>query len=969
MTKNQTTNYPDFLEESLKYGFIHNMNYKNSNYAPKILVNDMETGQHVLTDLQNEINKSISFCINVAFVTEAGIGMIKSQLSDFSDRGGKGKLLISPYLGFNHPNALKELLKLKNVEVRMTDEALNSHAKIYLFNHGIEQVAIIGSSNLTHNALKVNYEWNIKLNSTQDGDFIYRSQREFDKIWNQSSELTIELIESYQKNIFSSTTLNIQKIMESREDYSKEIKPNIMQQSALDGILSIRKAGKKRGLVISATGTGKTYLSAFDVKEFKPNKFIFIVHREQILRKACVDYQRVVGFRDEEACIYKSGMDISNKKYIFTTIQTLQKNGNLASFSKDYFDYILIDEVHKAGANTYQKVMNYFEPEFLLGMTATPERTDGKNIYEMFDYNIAYEIRLQAALNEEMLCPFLYYGVSDYGQDDELISEDIDFNRLIAQERIEHIIEKIEYYGCSGEVVRGLMFCSSKKEAWELSILLNQQGYKTKALTGENSQEYRTQVVKEIEEGKIDYILTVDIFNEGIDIPSINQVVMLRNTESSIIFIQQLGRGLRKHQSKEFVTIIDFIGNYRNNYLIPIALFGDQSMNKDNYRRELVNRNQLQGITTINFEEIAREKIFESINNTSLSSLKILKEKYEELENRLGRTPLLKDFIENNNVDPIVFFESNIKHYGQFLIKMKNSLYRFNNEIGDKILTFLSKELLDGKRAHELILLKELLNKDEVSMEEYKNILYSLDLSVEEEVIKSVINVLTFDFYKDADKKKYGNNIIEVDSNRIFLSNHVRKILNNKSIRMLVEDAIETGLIRSRKYDLTQYLTIGEKYSRKDACRLLLWNKDESSTMYGYKTKHGSTPIFVTYHKSDEISESTKYNDHFVNENTLHWVSKPSRYLYSGDIRKILNHKEMGIDNHLFIKKEDGEGRDFYYLGQIDVIEDSEVEFVKDVDGKTINYVELDFNLNNPISYLLYNYFEDNRKFDGSSVD
>lgn len=958
MVDNVLSNYQEYLEESLKYGFIHQTHYKNNNYAPSILVNDADTGQTVLTDIQNEINKSQSFCINVAFVTEAGIGMIKSQLSDFSDRGGNGKLLVSPYLGFNHPNALKELLKLRNVEVRMTNASLNSHAKMYLFNHGIEQVAIIGSSNLTHNALKVNYEWNIKLNSTENGEFIYRSQREFDKIWHQSEPLTLNLIEDYQRTLFASTTLQSDQLKELKVQYTKTIQPNLMQKSALEGIQAIRQAGKRRGLVVSATGTGKTYLSAFDVRTVNPDKFLFIVHREQILRKALQDYQRVIGFKDEEACIYQTGMNLSEKKYIFATIQTLYKDYNLTRFESDYFDYILIDEVHKAGAVSYQKVIDYFEPEFLLGMTATPERTDGKNIYELFDYNIAYEIRLQAALNEDMLCPFLYFGVTDYYQDGELISEEVNFSDLISQDRVQHIIDKVEYYGCSGDKVRGLMFCSSKREARELSNLLNQRGYRTKALTGEDPQTYRIETVKALENGILDYILTVDIFNEGIDIPSINQVVMLRNTESSIIFIQQLGRGLRKHTSKEFVTIIDFIGNYRNNYLIPIALFGDQSMNKDNYRRELVNRNQIQGITTINFEEIARKQIFDSINNTSLSSLKILREKYFELENRLGRTPLLQDFILNESVDPIVFFEKTINHYGEFLIKVKNTSLSFNHLQATQLLTFICKELLDGKRPHELYVLKWLVScRGILSISEIKKRFSEVNLAVDSRQLQSMINVLTLSFFSTATQNKYGKNLITLIEDRVEFVESLIEALKISEFRVLLSDAIETGLLRSQNYRINQTLTIGQKYSRKDACRLLLWDKDESSTMYGYKTKHQTTPIFVTYHKSADISETTQYGDQFINEQIFHWYTRSNRTLNSKEVQEIVEHKQRQNEIHLFVKKEDGEGRDFYYLGPMNVINGSERNEM--MPNSETPVVTMNFKLVHPISYELLHYFKE----------
>ena len=557
------------LKQSLNYGFIHNVNYKDNSYSPKVLTNNPKTGEYVLTEIQNELNKSLSFCMNVAFVTTTGIGMLKTQLLDFSDRGGTGKILVSPYLGFNDPAALQELLKLKNIEVRMTDEKVNSHAKLYIFNHVKEQSVIVGSSNLTHSAMKMNYEWNVKLTSTDNGDFIQRTQKDFDMLWNNSIPLNQKTISDYEANrkqLVHTEMLNDTNTP-TTTDYPV-ITPNEMQEEAVQAITSLRKQGAERALVISATGTGKTYLGAFDVKKYQPKRMLFLVHREQILRDAEESFQKVIGFDDKESVIYKSGDDLTNKKYVFATVQSLSRNENLDQLDFDTFDYILIDEVHHAAANSYQKIMNYFNPDFYLGLTATPERTDGQNIYELFQYNVAYEIRLQDALAEEMLSPFLYYGVSEMRRaDGELIDEKEDFSNLVTSERVDHILEKVAYYEVSSEETRGLIFCSRNKEAEELSEELNTRGLKTAALSGKNSQEVRERHVQQLESGELDYILTVDIFNEGVDIPSLNQIIMLRNTQSSIVFVQQLGRGLRLHPEKDYVTIIDFIGNYKK-YLL-----------------------------------------------------------------------------------------------------------------------------------------------------------------------------------------------------------------------------------------------------------------------------------------------------------------------------------------------------------------------------------------------------------------
>ena len=373
------------LLESMQFGFIDRVRFRHVTYAPKILINNAEENRFVLTDLQEELLKSTAFYFSVAFVTQSGISMIKAQLADLATRGVQGKILISPYLDFNDPLAMYDLLRLPNVEARISQESMQLHSKYYLFEQDNKQVLIAGSSNLTATALKQNYEWNIKLNSTDNGDLLYQTKQEFDRIWDLSRPLAVDIIESYKRK--RKPVIQVTSIEEEvSADYkTSQIKPNSMQEEALAGLQGVRDNGAKKALVISATGTGKTYLSALDVRQVNPERVLFIVHREQILSKSLESFQRVLGFSDDEACLYKSGVDIADKKYIFATIQTLSRDEHLQRFAPDFFDYILIDEVHKAGAESYKKVMNYFTPDFLLGMTATPERTDGQNIYELFD--------------------------------------------------------------------------------------------------------------------------------------------------------------------------------------------------------------------------------------------------------------------------------------------------------------------------------------------------------------------------------------------------------------------------------------------------------------------------------------------------------------------------------------------------------------------------------------------------------
>ena len=268
---------------------------------------------------------------------------------------------------------------------------------------------------------------------------------------------------------------------------------------------------------------------------------------------------------------------------MFAMCSTLVRH--LKVFPPNAFDYIVIDEAHRVGASGYRAIMDYFHPDFCLGMTATPNRTDGYDVFAAFNHVIAYQITLQDALANDMLVPFHYFGISDLEIDDEAVEDASYFNKLTSEERVRHITEKIEEYTIDKKSRRGLIFCNRNDEALALSDAFNRRGYRTTAISGADGDERRNEAIDRLERGELEYLFSVDILNEGIDIPSVNQIIMLRRTESAIVFVQQLGRGLRKDTNKEFVLVLDFIGNYQKNFLVPVALSGDKTFNKDRLRR------------------------------------------------------------------------------------------------------------------------------------------------------------------------------------------------------------------------------------------------------------------------------------------------------------------------------------------------------------------------------------------------
>ncbi|MGE7132997.1 DUF3427 domain-containing protein [Lysinibacillus xylanilyticus] len=950
------------IENSLYKGFIDQNKTVSAQFKPKLLTNKHH--ENVLSTILQELKTCKTFIFSVAFITEGGLATLKTMLYDLKQKGINGRILTSTFLNFNQPKMFKELLKLDNVEVRVTSEK-GFHSKGYIFEHQDYYSLIVGSSNLTGSALKANYEWNVFLTSLESGEIINHFKNQFEDAWDEAIPLKEEWIANYKQyyepqpfvKYTTSNTLELKaEYLTNALTESLAIQPNKMQTAALEQINALRATGTKKGLIISATGTGKTYLSAFDVRSFSPKKMLFIVHREQILKKAMQDYRKILGGHEDDFGILSGTSKDVHAKYLFATIQTISRDCYFQQFAKDQFDYVLIDEVHKAGAESYLKIINYFTPNFLLGMTATPERTDRFNIYELFDYNIAYEIRLQAALEEEMLCPFHYFGVLDYEKDGLTIDDTTELQKLVSSERVKHIIEKINYYGYSGDRIRGLMFCSSKEEVHELSTSLNREGLKTIGLTGDNSQNEREEAIHKLNSGELEYILTVDIFNEGIDIPFLNQIVMLRQTQSSIIFIQQLGRGLRKHDSKEYVTIIDFIGNYKNNYLIPIALSGDQTMNKDNVRRKTVNTNYIQGVSTINFEEIAKKKIFDAINNTNLSTLKTLRDAYTEMKNRLGRIPFLIDFIEQNSIDPEVIVGYSDNYYN-FVLKMKESIPSLT-EYELSVLGMFSKEFLNGKRVHEILLIETLLSDESISRESFVQRLKEFGTYVDDATIQSVENMFSLKFHVQNDVKKYKfKPIIEIVDGHYQFNKEIQESLRDSNFKGYIEDIVKCAYVKNEKYDKTKAMTLFEKYSRRDACRLLNWPHDDSSTIFGYRAKHNTCPIFVTYHKKDEVETSQAYGDEFLAPELFRWFTRNRLTLDSVEVKNILTYKESGMKIHLFTKKDDGEGTDFYYMGQADIVDGSaKNEKMPDGKGNQLSVVTMNLVLEQPVNYDIYHY-------------
>ena len=956
----QTQNYSiQELQQSLATALIDNKINSLPDLQPQIIYNDYNSGSNLLVELLQELQICKRFYFAIAFITQSGLICLKECLKLLQEKNITGDILTTDYLYFNQPKALQELQQYPNLNIRIYTKE-NFHIKGYIFEQNDYYTLIVGSNNLTQTALKANKEWSLKINSLANGALINNTLSQFQQMWQEAMPLTNIWLKQYATKYHSLQKLKRQFATAQENISTNDITPNKMQQEALKALEKLQQDNKHKALLISATGTGKTYLSAFAVKKANPKRLLFLAHREQILKQACKTFAKIIP--DIQYGILSANHKDFHKPYLFATINMLSKEENLTQFAPTHFDYIIIDETHRAGASSYLKILNYFQPQFLLGMTATPERTDGFDIYQLFDHNIAYEIRLNQAMQENLLCPFHYFGITDITVDDQEINDNSTFNDLTTDARVTHIINQSQYYGFSGERLRGLIFCSQIEEAQILSQKFNERGFNTIALSGKDSQETRTNAIHKLEQKErstgLDYIFTVDIMNEGIDIPAINQIIMLRPTKSAIIFVQQLGRGLRKYPQKDYVVILDFIGNYQNNFMIPIALSGDTSYNKDNIRHYVAEGNRfIFGSSTIHFDKVARQKIYQAIDSAKLSDTALLKNEYLQLKQKLGKIPSIFDFSQFGSIDILKFLDK-FKTYHNFLQKYdRDYTIRFNT-IQEEILYFISYRFAKGKRIHELIALKLLLKNTSHLLTDIEQILttkYHQEFT--EQIKVSLIRNLTNLFTISNEQAKFSNCIfIKEYDNDYIISDIFKSALQDEKFYFQINEILDFALERYQKYYQNKYkntnLVLYQKYTYEEVCYLLNWpQKINPNAMAGYfyeKTTH-TMPVFINYIAPDK--KRVDYTNEILSNTLITAYSKSNRKLDSSDAKHIYNAKEEQNKLYLFVRKpsEDKEAKEFYFLGEI--IAQGNPEFAPKYNGFKILY-----KLDTPVRADIFDY-------------
>ncbi|AIT61925.1 DUF3427 domain-containing protein [Corynebacterium doosanense] len=950
------------IAPNVEYGFLDAHVNSDRLHHPLLVSNtDDSTMYKAICD---ELARSQSFTFSVAFITNSGLALLKQALVDFR---GRGTIITSTYQDFNEPNAFRELLNLDNVDayVVSADDSEGFHAKGYLFRQDFGLTAIVGSSNLTSQALKVNQEWNLRFSALAGGHIVGQLDAAVAKQRDRAIPLTHAWIDDYEIR-------RRPRILPPLTRTSAQLVPNRMQKAALEALRELVDEGKKRALIVSATGTGKTILAAFAARSAAPERLLFIAHREQILTKAKQSFQDVFDAPSEDFGLYVGGTKQLDRRYVFASYQSLIHGDTLNGIDPRDFDYIIIDEVHRAGAESYRRIINHFRPAFLLGLTATPERTDGANVFELFDYNVAYEIRLQEAMSAKMLSPFHYYGIADFEDAwGRTVGDETSISDLLSDERVDYVVEMLRVYGFPRDV-RGLIFCSRNEEAALLSEKLNERSVndrelRTVALSGKDSEAVREASVQRLEAGELDYIITVDIFNEGIDIPAVNQVVLLRGTQSSIIFTQQLGRGLRKAEGKDHLRVIDFIGNYARNYLIAIALTGDRTGNKNGIREKTQRKAAGIGMgdSSISFDPVSQQRVFAALSKAQLTGKRQFKEAIADLSHRLGQVPRLYDFASFDSMDPFTM-ASKSGDYWSLLADLK-FVERRPSLPEAQHLRYLSTEVLNGLRPHEALILQELLVRRVMSAEEIRSLLVARETTAGDDVVASAGRVLTSEFFNSRRRAELGNiAFVSISDEGWSLDHRFAELYfaysaegdrgyTAQSFRHHVDDLLRTSLyLTESQHSWTGDLVVGQQYGRKDVCRLLLWEKNEESTIYGYKVDRvtSTCPLFVTYDKHPDVSASTMYHDELRSPSLMEWYSKSGRTLRSKELAPILGNQ---VDLHVFVKKSDAEGKIFFYLGEAEST-NAKQSTIAGKDDASLNVVTMELEFDSPIEQGLYDY-------------
>lgn len=844
-----------------------------------------------LNKIKSNLKKCKSFSFSVSFIKKAGLVLLEREIEEALDRGAKGRIITSTYQNFTDIGSLEQFYtwqkEYDNFECHLDYECFGDngfHTKGYLFEYSDSIELIIGSSNITRFALLKNYEWNVSLISKDNLDSFNDALNEFEIIWDKTLDLNTKLIEKYRLQL----DYAIEKWdMDYVNTTDAKINPNSMQRKALRELRRYRDTGVKKALIISATGSGKTYLAAFDARNFGAKRLLYIVHRESILKDAKESFVKIFG-AERTYGFYTGNENSLEADFIFATSNMLGRH--LDSFKKDEFDYIIYDEVHHIVAETGKKIFEYFEPEFILGLTATPERMDNQDIFTLFDQNVPFELRLRDAINNDLVVPFHYYGIRDqlvdYSSKDKMTIA----KNIAEQNNIEFIKSQIEKYRKPGEKLKCIAFCTNIQSCRLMAEELYEEGYHTISLTGINDTGVRIKAFKDLqdENNLLEIICTVNILNEGVDIPQVNMVLFLRPTESQTIFIQQLGRGLRKYPGKDYVTVLDFIGNnYDRAVQIAMALgtLGKTTYMEKAYLKEMI-RTNFKSLdipeVKIEIDDLSKEEIINFIDKTNFNSRSFLEKDYKNFKSYInnGTYPNHMDFL-NSDVSPdlIRIIKSTIsgsknKSYYTFLKKIDEDAIPIFN---DKQVAFINnmEDLLPLARLDEYLIIEQAIKEHTIDLKRIEGI----NEHITDKTLENAYNNL----------KSLGL----IENNEIDLTN-----IEDGEFKEYLLDTLNYGIVRyNREFgEYTGLFKLYRNYYKEQASRIMLKNGIlQKGTYYEDDIAY----IFAGIKKGEE--GRLNYKDKFINSKIFQWESIAN--ISESEKEHLRNSKKV----HLFIRKMESE--------------------------------------------------------------
>jgi len=874
-----------------------------------------------LNKIKESLSKCTSFYFSVSFIKRAGLILIIKELESALSRGVAGKIITSTYQNFTDILSLEMFLSLANkyvnFECRLDYNSFGDngfHSKGYIFEYEESYELIVGSTNITRFALLKNVEWNVSLQTKNKEKSFIDAYNEFIYLWNKTFKLSSELI----KNYMMSLEFAIEKWdMDYIQSTTGLITPNYMQRKALKEIRRYRDMGVGKALVIAATGSGKTYLAAFDARNFDAKRLLFIVHRDTILNDALNTFSNVFGNKVTYGR-YTGECNEVGSDFLFSTNMMMSRN--LELFGKNEYDYIIIDEVHHASAQTYQKIIKYFEPQFLLGLTATPERMDNEDIFELFEKNVPFELRLREALINDLIAPFKYYGIRDelidYDESDiKMLTKD-----LSSSEHCEFISKEIEEHRPVGKL-KAIGFCRNIDHAIQMAETMQILGYNTTYLTGSNNTGERIKAFKNLqdENNPLEIIFAIDILNEGVDIPAMNMVLFLRPTESSTIFIQQLGRGLRKCDGKEYLTVLDFIGNsYRRSVQIAIALgtLSNSTVMEKSLLKDLV-RDDFKSLNLpieINIDELSKEEILGYIDSTNFNRKEFLIQDYKNFKSylKLSQYPAHIDYLNNDCAPNLIrFINSRIgtknKSYYNFLIKLGEDVPTFNNQQVEFI-EYLSK-FLPLVRPYEFQIIRYLMGTSLSANELIYKIKEHNEIFKENQFNHALENLQNM--FCSVNDKNSKPSYIKLLNDKY----HLNVDISSGIFEEHINDILDYGLARydnefgNFEGDLKLYSNYTTEQFMMSIC--------ENTLVYYKGTKvedDGTVYILAGLKKNESTEERLNYKDKFITSKVFQWESQTGITLDNNPGFKLKYSKIA----HVFIRKireEDGITLPFTYIG------------------------------------------------------